>query len=148
VASWGWQDDAECRGEGLWLFFGQPGERTFERDRRERAAKAICAFCPVRRECLDYALHKPEGDGLWGGLNEDERAAERRRRQRRAHRESVTRPEADDVPDKRCRACQQDKPATDYGPARQNADGLNSACKACTAAMAKERRHARKAVAS
>ena len=60
------------------------GERQPERDIRERKAKAICAQCPVRAECLDYALSRPEKYGTWGGLNEDERASERRRRMRRA----------------------------------------------------------------
>jgi WhiB family redox-sensing transcriptional regulator len=81
--SWAWQDDAACHGEDLILFFSPDGERQPERDRRERKAKAICAQCPVRNECLDYALSRPEKYGTGGGLNEDERASERRRRQRR-----------------------------------------------------------------
>lgn len=44
------------------------------------AAKAICATCPVRRECLRYALKAPEEFGVWGGLDEVERAGIRRRR--------------------------------------------------------------------
>lgn len=44
------------------------------------AAKAICAECPVRRECLRYALKAPEEHGVWGGLDEVERAEIRRRR--------------------------------------------------------------------
>ncbi|ADG88951.1 hypothetical protein TBS_12420 [Thermobispora bispora] len=82
--SWGWQDHAACRGEDLVLFFGPDGERQPEREIRERKAKAICAQCPVRIECLDYALSRPEKYGTWGGMNEDERASERRRRMRRA----------------------------------------------------------------
>ena len=31
-------------------------------------AKAICATCPVREECLEYALETRPGDGVWGGL--------------------------------------------------------------------------------
>ena len=34
---------------------------------------------------LNYALTRPEKYGTWGGLNEDERSAERRRRMRRAN---------------------------------------------------------------
>ena len=78
--NWGWQDAAACRGEDLMLFFGPDGERQPERDIRERKAKAICASCPVRLECLNYAVARPEKYGTWGGLNEDERASERRRR--------------------------------------------------------------------
>src|SRR5713226_8446014 len=83
--NWGWQDAAACRGEDLLLFFGPDGERQPEREIRERKAKAICAACPVRLECLDYAVSRPEKYGTWGGLNEDERSAERRRRMRRAN---------------------------------------------------------------
>jgi WhiB family transcriptional regulator, redox-sensing transcriptional regulator len=83
--NWGWQDAAACREEDLILFFGPDGERQPEREIRERKAKAVCADCPVRVECLNYALSRPEKYGVWGGLNEEERAAERRRRMRRAN---------------------------------------------------------------
>jgi hypothetical protein len=66
------------------VFFAPDGERPPERDVRERKAKAICAQCDVRPECLDYALTRPEKYGLWGGLNDDERGRERRRRMRKA----------------------------------------------------------------
>ncbi len=42
---------------------------------REAEAKAICAGCAVRRECLDYAIAIREAHGIWGGLNECERRA-------------------------------------------------------------------------
>ncbi|MEV8639253.1 WhiB family transcriptional regulator [Streptosporangium sp. NPDC051023] len=78
-----WQDEATCQGEDLVLFFGPDGERQAERDIREEIAKEVCSWCPVRAACLNYALTRPEKDGIWGGLNENERAQERRRRQRR-----------------------------------------------------------------
>lgn len=43
-------------------------------------AKAICSACPVKRECLRYALKAPEEFGVWGGLDEVERADIRRKR--------------------------------------------------------------------
>jgi WhiB family redox-sensing transcriptional regulator len=33
----------------------------------------VCHTCPVRRECLDFALRIREPYGIWGGLNEIER---------------------------------------------------------------------------
>jgi WhiB family redox-sensing transcriptional regulator len=36
-------------------------------------AKAICARCPVRRECLQYALATHQVHGVWGGTSEEER---------------------------------------------------------------------------
>jgi WhiB family redox-sensing transcriptional regulator len=50
------------------------GERRDERELREARAKRICAECPVRSECLDYALSIREPHGIWGGLNESERS--------------------------------------------------------------------------
>lgn len=43
------------------------------------AAKAICARCQVRRQCLDFALRTRQQYGIWGGLTEDERSRELRR---------------------------------------------------------------------
>jgi WhiB family redox-sensing transcriptional regulator len=36
-------------------------------------AKAICAGCQVRRECLCFALETQQAHGVWGGLTEQER---------------------------------------------------------------------------
>ncbi len=38
-----------------------------------RDAKAVCAGCPVRSECLDFALRLKVAHGVWGGLSERER---------------------------------------------------------------------------
>lgn len=45
-------------------------------DRRTRQALAICATCPVRQECLRYALANDEHRcfGLWGGLGPKQRS--------------------------------------------------------------------------
>jgi WhiB family redox-sensing transcriptional regulator len=85
--NWNWQDSAECRGTEVVLFFGPDGERQPEREIREREAKAVCAGCVVRPECLAYAVSRPEKYGTWGALNEDERASGRRRVTRRANDE-------------------------------------------------------------
>jgi WhiB family transcriptional regulator, redox-sensing transcriptional regulator len=39
----------------------------------ERSALALCATCPVRDECLEYALDARERYGVWGGTTEKER---------------------------------------------------------------------------
>jgi WhiB family redox-sensing transcriptional regulator len=61
----------------LWhdLFFHPEGERGSARRRRAEAAKAICATCPVIKECREQSLTVREPYGVWGGLSEDERAA-------------------------------------------------------------------------
>lgn len=40
------------------------------------AAKAICARCQVRRQCLGFALRTRQQHGIWGGFTEDERRKE------------------------------------------------------------------------
>lgn len=85
VSSLRWQDRAACRGQGHLLFFGADGERQPERDARERRAKQMCAGCPVSTQCLNAAIDRNDKHGTWGGLNEDERASERRRRMRRVN---------------------------------------------------------------
>ncbi len=71
-----WQHRAACRGPESVLFFAPSvPEPKSERDAREVRAKAICASCRVRAECLDYALRIRDPHGIWGGLNEHERRA-------------------------------------------------------------------------
>jgi WhiB family redox-sensing transcriptional regulator len=72
--------DAACKGADLGLFFGPDAEFVTARRDREAQAKAICARCPVRPDCLAYALDTGEAYGVWGGLSEDERRALLRRR--------------------------------------------------------------------
>jgi WhiB family transcriptional regulator, redox-sensing transcriptional regulator len=77
-----WQDRAACAGMDAQLFFGPDGEGRQEREIREAKAKAVCALCPVRAQCLDYALRSSIRHGIWGGLTKEERSRERRRRAR------------------------------------------------------------------
>ena len=71
-----WQLRAACRGPQAEVFFPPSHfERKDEKSEREGMAKAICATCPVRQVCLDYALAIREPHGIWGGLNELERKA-------------------------------------------------------------------------
>jgi WhiB family redox-sensing transcriptional regulator len=79
-----WQFRGACRGEDPALFFAPSHiERKEERDSREAGAKSICHRCPVRADCLDYAIDTREGHGVWGGLNELERRALIRELERR-----------------------------------------------------------------
>jgi WhiB family redox-sensing transcriptional regulator len=75
-----WVRRGLCAGADPEIFF--PPRRPGRAD----AAKAVCAACPVRRECLRYALRAPEEHGVWGGLDEPERAEIRRRRREAARK--------------------------------------------------------------
>lgn len=61
-----WQDQAICAQTDPESFFPEKGGTT-------APAKKICLDCPVRAECLDYALAHDERFGIWGGLSERER---------------------------------------------------------------------------
>jgi hypothetical protein len=37
--------------------------------------RQVCAACPVRQPCLDYAITNRITHGIWGGLTERERRA-------------------------------------------------------------------------
>jgi len=73
-----WRDDAACRGLDPELFFpvGTAGPALLQIGR----AKQVCAGCPVRAPCLDWALATGQDAGVWGGTSEDERRALRRAR--------------------------------------------------------------------
>ena len=71
-----WQDVSACKGMDPTIFFGPEHPETVKEKRdREEAAKAVCDTCPVKQECLEYALEAREGYGIWGGLTELERKA-------------------------------------------------------------------------
>jgi len=69
-----WQTEAACRGADANLFFSPTHQETKEeKHAREAQAKSVCASCPVREQCLSFALATREPHGIWGGLNEIER---------------------------------------------------------------------------
>ncbi|MFE7174704.1 WhiB family transcriptional regulator [Streptomyces sp. NPDC057616] len=72
-----WRDHAACRSEDPDLFFpiGTSGPSLMQTEQ----AKAVCRRCPVREECLRWALDTSECMGVWGGTSEMERRALRRR---------------------------------------------------------------------
>ena len=62
-----WQDDALCAQTDPDIFLPDKGGST-------RDAKRICAACPVRQECLDFALAQESNPaGIWGGRSVQER---------------------------------------------------------------------------
>lgn len=57
---------ARCRGRDPEVFFVRGASQS-------RRAVRICERCPVRPECLDYALELRIDFGIWGGMTERQR---------------------------------------------------------------------------
>lgn len=72
-----WADRAACEGQPGSMFFPGPGDSN-------APAKAVCARCPVRADCLEFAVATSQHHGIWGGLSERERERLRRARRRAA----------------------------------------------------------------
>jgi WhiB family transcriptional regulator, redox-sensing transcriptional regulator len=70
---WHWQEHGSCQTADPTLFFHPQNERGAARRSRVQAAKRVCASCPVRTECADYAIRAREPYGIWGGMSEEER---------------------------------------------------------------------------
>jgi WhiB family transcriptional regulator, redox-sensing transcriptional regulator len=66
-----WREDVACLDADPELFFpiGTQGGSL----RQIEEAKRICRRCPVRRQCLAWALDTGVTDGVWGGTTPDER---------------------------------------------------------------------------
>jgi WhiB family redox-sensing transcriptional regulator len=71
-----WRDWAACTAEDPELFFPVGSGRPYGEQAAE--AKRVCHRCPVIDECLEWALAVGE-EGIWGGLDDEERRRLRRR---------------------------------------------------------------------
>ena len=61
-----WMAQGNCRGKSTAMWFPLSGNAP--------AARALCASCPVKSQCLEYALtDKPAPAGIWAGTDERER---------------------------------------------------------------------------
>lgn len=68
-----WRLEARCLGTDPAVF--HPNEKD---EQAELKAKQVCAPCPVKGPCLEYAITARELDGVWGGLTPLERRRLRR----------------------------------------------------------------------
>lgn len=66
-----WRSLAACQSADPDLFF--PISSSGQSMAQVAEAKAICAACRVRRECLAFALSTHQVHGVWGGMSEQER---------------------------------------------------------------------------
>ncbi len=68
-----WHRDAACAGEPVGIFLPGLGERN-------TAAMELCGRCPVRRDCLDWAIAEQINHGVYGGMSPAARRAHARGR--------------------------------------------------------------------
>jgi WhiB family transcriptional regulator, redox-sensing transcriptional regulator len=68
-----WMLEAKCRGRAPHDFFPSDGVGVEQ-------ARKVCADCPVKEPCLEYALTYRIDHGVWGGASERERRRILRRR--------------------------------------------------------------------
>ena len=76
-AEYGWRQHAICRDTDPDLFFpiGTTGQALVQIDR----AREVCNQCPVKVDCLEFALETNQDSGIWGGASEEERRVIRRK---------------------------------------------------------------------
>jgi WhiB family transcriptional regulator, redox-sensing transcriptional regulator len=73
-----WMEQAACRHEGNELFF--PTDVGTSNSMHKVARERYCNGCPVKRQCLEFAIRLDIDHGLWGGASERQRREMRRER--------------------------------------------------------------------
>lgn len=61
-----WMAHGNCADKPPSLFFPSDGVGV-------EVAKRVCATCPMKADCLEYALDNRIDHGVWGGTSERER---------------------------------------------------------------------------
>ena len=75
----GWVQFGLCRGFPTRWWFPDKGNKA-------DLAYWLCAQCPVKEACADYAIEGFIEFGIWGGLNEKGRREKRRQRKKQVAR--------------------------------------------------------------
>jgi hypothetical protein len=57
-----WMTDANCATTSPDAFFPELGSPALD-------ARKVCAECPVKAQCAEYALNLHVRDGIWGGVS-------------------------------------------------------------------------------
>jgi WhiB family redox-sensing transcriptional regulator len=71
-SSTAWRDSAACRGVEK-DFYPASGKNNLRVRAIVKEALAMCNGCPVRLDCLNWAVENKEFYGIWGGTTERER---------------------------------------------------------------------------
>jgi WhiB family transcriptional regulator, redox-sensing transcriptional regulator len=79
-----WREAGACLAADPDLFF--PVAVGTAADKETTRALRICDGCPVKRQCLDFAMRTGEASGIWGGTTPEERVRVLRARNPRHRR--------------------------------------------------------------
>ena len=79
-----WRESAACLDRDPEDWFPNEGRHLLTEANQK--AKAICTFCPVRKECLQFAVEHNIAYGIYGGLTAPDR---KRAGKREAKKEST-----------------------------------------------------------
>lgn len=79
MTSGDWRYESACLDKPPEWFWPEPVNGKLNMDAYDRA-RTVCSGCPVREDCLTYAIEHREKQGMWGGLSPRERSRERRDR--------------------------------------------------------------------
>lgn len=63
-----WMDNASCRGRNDIDFFPEEAFNT-----EAPKAVAVCQTCPVKEDCLEFAVENDVKYGIWGGMSYPQR---------------------------------------------------------------------------
>jgi WhiB family redox-sensing transcriptional regulator len=66
-------EKANCQDIGTNAFYILDDEPRHKQAVKTEYARAVCAICPIQKECLEYAF-KHEQYGIWGATTAQERA--------------------------------------------------------------------------
>lgn len=78
-----WIDRAACKGEPTDLFFLDKEDQA-SNILKLKAIKPLCGGCPVKKECLTYAVDNHITYGIWGGYTGTQRRRFKRVRRQQA----------------------------------------------------------------
>jgi len=78
-----WIERAACKGEPTDLFFLDKEDQA-SNILKLKAIKTLCGGCPVKKECLTYAVDNHITYGVWGGYTGTQRRRFKRVRRKQA----------------------------------------------------------------
>lgn len=76
-----WRQRAACRDTNPARFYPEDWD-LWDDDEIQAIKDTYCDVCPVKDECLDFAIGTREIEGIWGGMTHSERKSYIRRQRK------------------------------------------------------------------